>query len=290
MAKPAKKQHDWRYSLDSAIGAVAPFMQGGISDIRLPAGLKPHFHEGYEFTYVDRGEVTWKVDNGRDLTLRGGDMALTMPGIVHSGKYEIIQPSHLFWVIFNTSMETAQTSAFTRPELDSIDAILKSAGNSVAKARPLAHVLFAQLFNAAKRLHAGGNVNKAYVRTLVSAMFIEFVNCLSGAAVLRPFNRFEQAIERINTNIDKNISIDELAKLSGLGRSRFFEAFREQTGMTPSDYIMRERCSRAREMLLTTDKSVTAIALDLGFCSSQYFATCFRKYAGTAPGKFRKKL
>ena len=104
---------------------------------------------------------------------------------------------------------------------------------------------------------------------------------------MRPFNRFSRALNYIHENIEKDISVNMLAEISGLGRSRFYEAFRQQTGMTPSDFVMRARCEKAYDMLAHTHASVTAIALDLGFSSSQYFATCFKNFSGMTPSMLR---
>ena len=82
--------------------------------------------------------------------------------------------------------------------------------------------------------------------------------------------------------------MDAVAEVAGLGRSRFYEIFKTETGMSPADYFMRLKCRSARNDLLSGNDSVTAIAMRYGFSSSQYFATCFKKFTGMTPREFRQ--
>jgi AraC-like DNA-binding protein len=76
--------------------------------------------------------------------------------------------------------------------------------------------------------------------------------------------------------------------LSRLSTSRFFQEFKTATGMTPKDYLLRLRVEEAaRQLRKAPTRPVTCIAHELGFSSSQYFATVFRRYLGVSPGEHR---
>lgn len=62
--------------------------------------------------------------------------------------------------------------------------------------------------------------------------------------------------------------------------------FREATGLPPHLYFLHRRVERAQSLILGGEKSVTAIAQQCGFCSSQYFATQFKKISGASPRSF----
>lgn len=68
-----------------------------------------------------------------------------------------------------------------------------------------------------------------------------------------------------------------------------FEVFKETTGLTPNDYLLRQRIERAKERLTQTSQPITEIALGVGFSSSQYFANVFRRYTGMTPLAHRKR-
>jgi AraC-like DNA-binding protein len=81
----------------------------------------------------------------------------------------------------------------------------------------------------------------------------------------------------------------ELADLAGLSSASFHSHFKRITGCSPKDYHLRRLVERAA-VRLTGDPglSVTRLAHDLGFSSSQYFATVFRRYHGLAPSDYRR--
>ena len=59
--------------------------------------------------------------------------------------------------------------------------------------------------------------------------------------------------------------------------------------MTPNDYLQRLRLESARSLLAETSRSVTDIAFEVGFNSSQYFSTVFLQYTGLTPSGFRSQ-
>jgi AraC family L-rhamnose operon regulatory protein RhaS len=78
-------------------------------------------------------------------------------------------------------------------------------------------------------------------------------------------------------------TVDSMAAECGLGRTRFIHYCRQAVNATPMDYLNALRIERALELLRTTDASVSDIAFDCGFSSSQYFATVFRREYGCSP-------
>ena len=65
--------------------------------------------------------------------------------------------------------------------------------------------------------------------------------------------------------------------------------FRKVTGVTFKEYVNYIRIKQAVQALLTTDDSITKIAVDCGFNSSNYFKDIFRKINGVSPRAFRKQ-
>ena len=72
--------------------------------------------------------------------------------------------------------------------------------------------------------------------------------------------------------------------------SKYFCAFfKQMTDQSPFEYLTNYRIERAARKLINTDLSVTAIAFECGFNSSNYFTTVFKKHTGTTPLKFRRQ-
>jgi transcriptional regulator GlxA family with amidase domain len=97
-----------------------------------------------------------------------------------------------------------------------------------------------------------------------------------------------QAMQWMSDHVEEDLSIESIANIVELGVSRFHERFVAEVGLTPADYRSHLRVRRAQDWLRQTDKSITQISFDLGFSSSQYFATVFKKIVGKTPGQYRQ--
>jgi AraC-like DNA-binding protein len=82
--------------------------------------------------------------------------------------------------------------------------------------------------------------------------------------------------------------IENLFEQLGVSRSRGYDIFHQTIGLNPKEYILRKKIEFAKQML-TQDRDITTIAFDLGFSSSQSFATVFKKLTCMTPSDFKKK-
>ena len=87
---------------------------------------------------------------------------------------------------------------------------------------------------------------------------------------------------------DKDETIADVARQLGYGKSRLYSLFTREVGMAPNDYRQRLRIKRCCERLTKSSDSVTAIGIDSGFHSSQYFSRVFKKYVGVTPTDYRR--
>lgn len=95
------------------------------------------------------------------------------------------------------------------------------------------------------------------------------------------------AIEYIHRSFQNPIDIDALARMENMSCTAFRTAFRQHTGVSPNEYIIAQRISAACQLLSQTDRSVSAIAADVGYPDQYYFSRIFRKKMGVPPLKYR---
>lgn len=98
----------------------------------------------------------------------------------------------------------------------------------------------------------------------------------------------DNAVRYINEHYGDDITLSELACLSGVSPQYFDRVFRERLNMRPMEYIARVKISKAKSMLLDCDMSVTQLSKSLGYTSPTYFGIVFKKYEGISPSEFRK--
>lgn len=97
------------------------------------------------------------------------------------------------------------------------------------------------------------------------------------------------AVEFINKNLDRSISIKKLADVACMSKASFYRYFNNEFGISPIEYINQERVKKARR-LLTNDKfNVTDVSLQLGYSSLSHFIKLFKEHTGTTPKQYQLK-
>ncbi len=101
--------------------------------------------------------------------------------------------------------------------------------------------------------------------------------------------RAERAMRLLTDRIEHPWRLQELARLSGVSVPHLIQIFRREFGETPMKRLGRFRLEEARRQLRQTNKTVTAIAYDLGFASSQHLSRAFRMHFGCPPTGVRSR-
>ncbi|MDR6549216.1 AraC family transcriptional regulator [Paenibacillus qinlingensis] len=98
-----------------------------------------------------------------------------------------------------------------------------------------------------------------------------------------------QAIKYVMTHWSEDLDMDLVIAQSHLKKTWFYTKFREVTGLTPNEFIVRLRLQYAGHMLHATTKSITEIALTCGFGSASYFNKVFKTFHQMTPRAYRKR-
>lgn len=93
----------------------------------------------------------------------------------------------------------------------------------------------------------------------------------------------------MDENFDQGITVSEAAAYVFLSQGYFTRAFRDETGISPMNYLMKKRIEKACALLQNNEIKVSAISLQSGFSSPQRFNVAFRKQMGMTPMEYRKK-
>ena len=102
------------------------------------------------------------------------------------------------------------------------------------------------------------------------------------------YRRVKDAISYLVENIDKELTVTQLADISCLSTDHFSRVFKQTMGVRPLEYIHKRRMQRVKLLLLTTDMSMEQIARSTGFSSVRYLLRLFRKYTGQTLTGYRK--
>lgn len=245
-----------------------------------------HWHREAEIIRVMRGSLALYVDN-QSLELRSGDVMLIGEGVIHGGEPEGCEYG---CIVFDPALLTREDACkramkrvlgrsicLRREMLDaddklteSIDALYASVSAGIEDGA--LHVMGA-LFGFFARLSDRGDAARA---DIAAPRFRQ------KAEQLKP------ALEYIETHYGQPITLEALARLSGLSPKYFCRFFRAIVHRSPIDYVNYYRVECASHFLTATDMTVAEIAQHCGYNDSSFFIKQFRKYKGTTPKRYRQ--
>lgn len=124
--------------------------------------------------------------------------------------------------------------------------------------------------------------------SLVKLLIVSLSRHREAAADLRSEDYLIQRSIRILQQSDNpNISVGEIAAKLGVSQVWMTRVFHKVLGQAPGQWLRSQRMEEAKKLLAHSNQSIIDIALQLGFESSQYFATAFRKETGQSPTEYR---
>ncbi len=158
----------------------------------------------------------------------------------------------------------------------------------------LSHMAMSLLYE----LKAENVVGRLYADSVASVLAIQLVrrySCLKDVGIrkggMAP-HKLRRALEFISENLQRQhgIALDVVAREVGMSRYHFSRVFKESMGLSPINYIVRQRIERAKKLLAETDLPIADIALQAGFSGQSHFTTFFRKLVGLTPRSFRRQM
>lgn len=264
----------------------------GYDNPRHALTLPEHVHEdAFEFVVIEKGHAAWELGTEQFHT-RTGDVFHTCPGEVHRGGYEVIEPCCFWWIQIAIPV--------VNPLDKQMESWLALPSEEVA---PLIHGLLALprvhhcgsfIVHPLKRLREAVERNDPLSKVECRAAVLDFLVRLLSPGLQRRFPSdvlagLLEIISEMDASPEQYPRIPEQASRLGVSVSHFYRIFRDYTGLSPRDYLVHQRMTEACRRLETTNDPITKISFDLGYATSQHFATAFRRIMGQSPSQWRKK-
>jgi AraC-like DNA-binding protein len=246
------------------------------------------------FYYVVDGRFDWVIDE-KHYVLYPGDLAIILPGQSFGGEKDLLDIGTVSWMHLvleqferNGKIDMGKWSRLSDHECRTIGRILFQNNCPVLSEVKEIGDLFHNLQNEVTNQEIG---YITAVNQFIDLLFILIARQLTHQNNSR--RDFPQTFLNLEQSLRENLShqwtLEEMAALVGLGTTAFSEKVKNYTGFSPLNYLINIRITEAIKLLKRPDVYVTNIALDVGFYSSQHFATTFKKLTGYTPSDFRKK-
>lgn len=97
----------------------------------------------------------------------------------------------------------------------------------------------------------------------------------------------DKVMEYMHQNFGKKLTVANLAKIAKMSESNFIRVFKQETKLTPIEYLIKLRIDKGKKLLRGGTKAITEIALQCGFNSTSHFSSCFTKQLGSSPAEYR---
>lgn len=253
--------------------------------------LSWHRHLGHELLFMLKGASGYHFDQGQKMELTGGHFLLIPARMAHRGARHVREPSTLCAVILSDQRAGWNGSIFTPDE----SAWIRS---SFSTETPQIRPMTAAMRQTTRWLHENmlshnraderGRELLVGIRLQVSFLIFQAALQIRQQPETSPTLLIERAKAYLTSHHAEPFTIHHLTEHTRCSRTRLFQSFKQETGMTPVDWLQRYRVGKALELLQTTNRTLDDIATAVGLTSGAYLCNTVKRYTGSTPGAHRK--
>ncbi|MBR7025903.1 MAG: AraC family transcriptional regulator [Selenomonadaceae bacterium] len=240
-----------------------------------------HAHPNHlEIQYISDGKAHIRI-GGHSYRVQKGDVIVYNAGVVHE---ECADPE-CGMVFYNCGIKNFQSPCLPENHLlaHDIKPVLHAQDMSDI-IKIIFHTLFEQISQR--------KILASYIcQHLVSALLLILANQIPHEKIIQRNScdaSFQHCKKFLDEHFTENISVTQMSEIANMSVSGFSHHFKKVLGITPMQYLINLRIGEAQKLLITTDKSITEISMELGYDSVSHFNNQFKKFVGTSPQNYRK--
>jgi AraC family L-rhamnose operon regulatory protein RhaS len=263
-------------------------------------GLLPHYNEGIELTVSLQGESPVMVD-GKTYMLRPGAVMITRPWQLHAIGDPVFTKGKIGWLILDVGVrhphqvwQWPEWICLTKGDLATLTRSLRQNEDAIRVTPPDLYAALTRLVmipQGRTDQFTGSLIPVAVSDVLVQLLHLFHTNPPRLLPELLESSRSVRFyVQKLKQEDTLPQSVEAMADACGLGGTRFSALFKEITGSTPGDYLLKRRLDVARQKLRThPELSVEEVGRSVGFSHGNYFARMFRKSFGSTPRAWRQR-
>jgi AraC-like DNA-binding protein len=250
--------------------------------VQHPSGYHFNWKDGrvlheYQINYITEGAGVFENKYGK-FSVKQGSILFTFPGVWH--RYKPLTKTG--WIENYIGFEgKIARELFNHPRFTAKQPVLQ-----IGIKEELLDT-YLKIFDLVEKEQPG-------FQQIASGMVMKLLGYIisfdkqKGFAGKRIAKVIDEARFMIRQHVEKEIDLEKMAEQLNIGYSHFRQMFKKYTGISPGQYHLQLRIIRAKELLISTEKSIKEISYDLGFQSIYYFSNMFKKKEGMNPSSFRK--
>lgn len=243
----------------------------------------PFIRNHYLFHYVisGRGSLDATAEDGvttRRYEIQAGQGFLICPGLINTYFADEHDPWKYVWVEFDglRASESLRYAGLTAAQP------IYRADDEAQSAQVRDLMLYIAEHSDASALHLIGYL----------CLFIDALMQSSSTRVSAQENQLkdfyiQEAVNYIEQNYQRNLTVEEVADACRLNRSYFSKLFKDNVGCPPQEFLIRVRLAKAAELMCSSNAPISEIAVRCGYSNQFHFSRAFKKHYGVPPQKWR---
>lgn len=256
--------------------------------------MEPNRHEFFEMVYIKKGNAVFEIAE-KAADIGPNNIIIIKPRQPH--KFIVKSQDGCEFIVFNFKFENRMNNEVSEISLeDFLNFVKNKETGAFIKLKVNAKNDIITLLNRILREKENNDTGSEFLNYLLMlelfvlisrALKMEWENSIKGKS--SKLNEVIQAsLNFINNNYERDISLNDISRYVFLSQSYFAKAFKEITGVSPINYLIKVRVERAKELLTGTSQKAGDIAISVGFSNQQRFNEIFKKYTGMTPLQYRK--
>lgn len=231
----------------------------------------------YQLVYITKGRGLFSSDSTPERQVCKGRLMMLYPGQ---------------WHTYRPMKQTGWTEYYIGFEGPIVDSMIKNA--FLTREQQILEVgLNEELVSLFTRALEVAEADKICTQQYLSGIVLHIIGMILSISKNKIFEisdvdqKIEQAKIIMNENVLRNIDPEELAMRLNISYSWFRKVFKDYTGYAPAKYFQELKLRKAKQLLVSTSQSVKEISFLLGYQSTEYFFSFFKKHTGLTPLEYR---
>lgn len=272
----------WGYKKESGLPELPEVGKLQVKNAAWPMPMESH-PDAVEFLLLRSGCKQIQVED-RLYEMQGGDLLVVFPGERHGAEDFVQNRTSLAYLLMAVPTEVPRFCMLEEEERSALWGQLKLLKGRMLKVSPSVCRTMDRLFD---HVNTGLPLERARIRTELMRFLFQILEEAGEEDKSLPAD-IAAVIRYIREAREEMPDIAKMAALVNLSESRFKQKFKQATGIPPAEFTVREKIRESQTLLKDPARTVTSIAMELGFSSSQHFSVLFRKYTGLSPIQYRQ--